>query len=99
MHIQDSVLTPLCSEALFDLIMNGEGELQPHEQKEWNMYTALKKHKIMPWDNVDTNPEGVKYPEDIRAIREFDKIVEHKIDQEARRQKTLQDLKGMQGLH
>ena len=60
----------------------------------------LKKHKIMPWDNVLTNPEGIKYPEDIKAIEEFDKIVEHKIDREREKEKALANLKQMQqGMH
>ncbi len=74
--------------------MDGSAELKPHEQKEWNMYTMLKKHGIKPWENVYTNPEGVKYPEDIICIQEFDRIVDHKIDQEHRRQQTIQRLKG-----
>lgn len=73
--------------------MDGSAELKPHEEREWMMYSMLKKHGIKPWDNAYTNPEGIKYPEDIRAIAEFDKIVEHKLDSEKRRERAIQSFK------
>lgn len=58
----------------------------------WEMYLLLKKHKIKPWEYNG----GKVYPEDIRAILEFDKIVEHKKERERKKAEMRQRAKASQ---